>query len=84
MSYITFSGDKLINGDRCIVKAVIVRAASDAVINVCDSTDNSGAIAIPLAVKAGDTVAVSGDIVFNDAVYVDVVSGTVVGSIIIG
>jgi hypothetical protein len=83
MSYITFSSDKLIRDDRCIINHVIIRASSDAVINICDGLNNSGPIAIPLAVKAGDTVSVSGDIPFNSGVYVDVVSGAVVGSVIV-
>jgi hypothetical protein len=82
MSYSTFTADKLVSADRVIVKSVVVRASGDAVINVCDGTSNSGPIVLPLAVKAGDTVVVSGDFAFNYGVYVDVVSGTVTGTVL--
>ena len=82
MSYTTFNTDQLVWGDRAIVSSVIVRASSDAVVNLHDSTDNSGPIVIPIAVKAGETVSISADVAFNSGVYVDVSSGSVVGTVV--
>lgn len=82
MSYVTFTADKAVSPSRAVVTNVIVRASSDSVVNVCDGTSASGAVVIPIAVKSGDTVSVSGNIAFNSGVYVDVVSGSVVGTVI--
>lgn len=82
MSYVTFTDDKAITPSRAIVTNVVIRASADAVVNVCDGTSNSDPAVLPLAVKSGDTVSVSGRIAFNSGVYVEVVSGTVVGTVV--
>lgn len=82
MSYVTFNSDKLVWEDRALVCNVVVRASSDAIVNVCDGTDNTGPIVLPLAVKSGDTVSIAGSIAFNNGIYVDVVSGSIVGTVV--
>lgn len=82
MSYVTFTDDKSVTPNRAIVTNVIVRASADSVVNVCDGTSNAGPIVVPVAVKSGDTFSVSGKIAFNAGVYVEVVSGNVVGTIV--
>lgn len=84
MSYVTFNSDKLVYPSRVFVTNVVVRASSDAVVNVCDGEDGTGPVVLPLAVKSGDTVSIAGSIAFNAGVYVDVVSGSVVGTVIFG
>lgn len=81
MSYVTFNSDKSVYPSRAIVTNVVVRASSDSVVNVCDGSDNTGPIVLPLAIKNGDTISISGRIAFNAGVYVDVVSGSVVGTV---
>jgi hypothetical protein len=82
MSYVTFTGDKLVTSDRVIVKNIVVRASSDAVVNVCDGATGSGPVVLPLAVKSGESIVVSSSVAFNHGVYVDVVSGSVVGTVV--
>jgi predicted TIM-barrel enzyme len=82
MSYVTFTDDKAVTPSRAIVTNVVVRGSADSVVNVCDGTQpGSDPVVLPLAVKSGDTVSVSGRFAFNTGVYVDVVSGTVVGTV---
>jgi len=82
MSYVTFSDDKAVTASRAIVTNVVIRASADSVVNVCDGTSSSDPVVLPLAVKSGDTVSISGRVAFNSGVYVEVVSGTVVGTVI--
>lgn len=84
MSYSTFTADILVSADRVIVENVVVRASTDAVVNICDGTDGSGPVVLPLAIKAGDTFAMYCGVAFNEGVYVDILSGNVVGTIVYG
>lgn len=82
MSYVAFTSDKAITPNRAIVTNVVIRGSADSVVNVCDGTSGADPVVLPLAVKSGDTVSVSGRIAFNSGVFVDVVSGTVVGTVV--
>jgi hypothetical protein len=82
MSYSTFNADSLVATDRVIVEMVIVRASTDAVVNVCDGTSASAPVVLPLAVKAGETFSMYCGVAFNYGVYVDIVSGNAVGTVV--
>lgn len=81
MSYATFSASKALSTSRVIVTQVVVRAEADAVVDLHDATDATGSVVIPLAIKAGQTVSISGRIAFNTGIYANVASGTVVGTV---
>jgi len=82
MTYITFDGSKAATAQRAKINSVIVRASSDAVVNVRDGGP-SGAIAVPLAVKGGDTVCVAAHILTDGEIFVEVVSGNVQGTLVV-
>jgi hypothetical protein len=82
MNYVTFTASNLARPDRVIVEGVVIAATTDAVVNIIDGLDDTGDVVIPLAAKAGDTAGFAVSVAFNEGVYVDVVSGTVTGTVI--
>jgi hypothetical protein len=81
MNYSVFTTSKLIREDRNIVDGVVISATTAAVVNVRDGADATGDPVFPLVIAAGDTLVVGIKAAFNAGIYVEVVSGTVAGTV---
>jgi len=84
MQYVTFTGDKVIRGSAALVKGFSIGAAAASVVNIYDGTSASGTLVFNLEIPQNETSMFYSDgVPFNAGVYVDVVSGSVIGSVFV-
>lgn len=84
MQYVNFNASKIIRFDGAVVHGYVVTATVAAVVNIIDGTSASGTVVMPLAIPVNTTVSLNGfGIPFDTGVYVQVVSGTVTGSVFV-
>ena len=82
MQYVLVTGSKEIRGHRAELKGWAIRATSAAVVNIRDG-GASGNIVVPLNIANGVSTHEKTDIFFDNDIYVEVVSGTIVGSVFV-
>lgn len=84
MQYVTFTADKIIRSSPVLVKGFSIGAAAASVVKIYDGTSASGPLVFSLEIPQNETSMFYSDgIAFNTGVYVDVVSGSVIGSVFV-
>ncbi len=84
MQYIIFTSDKLIRNSAALVKGFSIGASAASVVNIYDGSDSSGNLVFNLEIPQNETSMFYSDgIPFNSGVYVDVVSGSIKGSVFV-
>lgn len=84
MQYVSFTSDKVIRNNAALVKGFSIGASSASVVNIYDGLSASGTIVFNLQIPQNETSMFYSDgIAFNTGVFVDVVSGSVVGSVFV-
>ncbi len=84
MQYSTFTSDKLINGSRATVLgwSISNNGGGANVVHVHDGIDGSGPIVFRVTMSAGDSKTFASlPVPFNTGIYVDVSSGSAIGTI---
>lgn len=84
MQYVTFTADKIVRNSATLVKGFSIGASSASVVNIYDGTSSSGALVFNLEIPQHETSMFYSDgIPFNSGVFIDVVSGSVIGSVFV-
>lgn len=84
MQYVVFTADKLVRNSAALVKGFSIGASAASVVNIYDGTSSSGVLVFNLEIPQNETSLFFADgIPFNSGVYVDVVSGSVKGSVFV-
>jgi hypothetical protein len=84
MQYVAFTADKLIRSIPSKIKGFSIGAAAASVVNIYDGTSSSGTIVFNLEIPQNETVMFSNEgVLCNVGIYVDVVSGSVKGSVFV-
>lgn len=84
MQYVVFTADKLIRSFPAKIKGFSIGASAASVVNIYDGTSNSGVLVFNLEIPQNETLMFSNEgVLFSAGVYVDVVSGSVKGSVFV-
>ena len=84
MQYVAFTADKLIRSSAALVKGFSIGASAASVVNIYDGTSSSGTLVFNIEIPQNETAMFSIDgVPCNSGVYVDVVSGSVKGSVFV-
>jgi hypothetical protein len=84
MQYVAFTADKLIRSFPAKIRGFSIGASAASVVNIYDGTSNSGTIVFNLEIPQNETVMFANEgILCSAGVYVDVVSGSVKGSVFV-
>ena len=84
MQYIDFTADKLIRSIPAKITGFSIGASAAAVVNIYDGTSNSGTIVFNVRIPINETVMFANEgVLCNSGIYIDVVSGSVIGSVFV-
>lgn len=84
MQYVAFTTDTLARNNSARVYGYVIAATTEAVVNIIDGVDDQGVIVMQVNVGENATATFAGlGIPFDEGVYVEVVSGSVVGSVFV-
>ena len=84
MQYVAFTADKLIRSIPSKIKGFSIGASAASVVNIYDGTSSSGTIVFNVEIPQNETAMFSNEgILCNTGIYVDVVSGSVKGSVFV-
>lgn len=84
MQYVVFTADKLIRSFPAKITGFSIGASAASVVNIHDGTSNSGALVFNLEIPQNETLMFANEgVLCNTGIYVDVVSGSVKGSVFV-
>ena len=84
MQYVNFSADKLIRSIPSKITGFSIGASAAAVVNIYDGTSNAGTIVFNVRIPINETVMFANEgVLCSGGIYVDVVSGSVIGSVFV-
>lgn len=83
MQYKTFASQGLVKDSRCVMMGYhVAGAANDTTINIIDGTDSTGTVVFHIHLSEKENQSIPWiPIPFNRGIYVQVVSGSAIGSI---
>jgi hypothetical protein len=84
MQYVTFTADKLVRSFPAKVRGFSIGASAASVVNIYDGTSSSGTLVFNIEIPQNETAMFANEgILFSSGIYIDVVSGSVKGSVFV-
>ena len=84
MQYVTFTADKLVRSFPAKIKGFSIGASAASVVNIYDGTSSSGTLVFNIEIPQNETAMFANEgILFSAGIYIDVVSGSVKGSVFV-
>ena len=84
MQYVTFTADKLVRSFPAKIRGFSIGASAASVVNIYDGTSSSGTLVFNIEIPQTETAMFANEgILFSAGIYIDVVSGSVKGSVFV-
>lgn len=84
MQYVTFTADKLVRSFPAKIRGFSIGASAASVVNIYDGTSSSGTLVFNIEIPQNETAMFANEgILFSAGIYIDVVSGSVKGSVFV-
>lgn len=84
MQYVNFTADKLVRSFPAKIRGFSIGASAASVVNIYDGTSSSGTLVFNIEIPQNETAMFANEgILFSAGIYIDVVSGSVKGSVFV-